>query len=162
LGDLVLANDKVKFMRNKCRFRKKNESKCDADAQTGKEVCVFHDPEQSATVGRARRAGGLKRSHPAAVLPPDTPDIGLADASDVSTLITDSINQLRRGQIDPRVANGVGYLASVLLRSLEQGVMEERLSKLEWSLGLIRIPLTSNDSLGSKKFIRAAAGSHLD
>jgi hypothetical protein len=80
------------------------------------------------------------------VLPPDTPDIALEDASDVSTLITDSINQLRRGQLDPRVANGVGYLASVLLRSLEQGVMEHRIARLESSFGLIRIPLFRSDS----------------
>jgi len=135
-------------MANKCRFHKKNGAKCDADAQTGRQVCVFHDPEQSATVRRARRAGGIKRSRPAAVLPCSTPDIALENASDVSALITDSINQLRRGQLDPRVANGVGYLASVLLRSLEQGVMERRIAKLESSLGLIRIPLLRSDSQG--------------
>jgi hypothetical protein len=135
-------------MNRKCQFRKKNGSKCDADAQIGRDVCVFHDPEQSATVRRARRAGGIKRSRPATVLPPDTPDIALENASDVSTLITDSINQLRSGQLDPRVANGVGYLASVLLRSLEQGVMERRIAKLESSLGLIRIPLIRSDSQG--------------
>lgn len=133
-------------MGNKCRFRKKNGSRCDADAQTGKEVCVFHDPEQSETVGRARRAGGINRSRPAAVLPPDTPSVTLEDASDVSALITDSINQLRRGQLDPRVANGVGFLASTLLRSMEQGLMEQRISKLEGSLGLIRIPMLRSDS----------------
>jgi hypothetical protein len=128
-------------MANKCLFRKKNGSKCDADAQTGKEVCVFHDPEQSAIVRRARRAGGIKRSRPAAVLPTDTPGIKLENASDVSALITDAINHLRRGQLDPRIANGVGYLASVLLRSHEQGLMEQRISNLEWSLGLIQSPL---------------------
>jgi len=84
-------------MPDKCRFLKKNGSKCDADAQTGKSVCVFHDLEQSTTVERARRDGGIKRSRPAAVLPPDTPDITLENASEVSALITDSINQLRRG-----------------------------------------------------------------
>ena len=133
-------------MANKCRFRKKNGSKCDADAQTEKEVCVFHDPEQSATVRRARRAGGIKRSRPASVLPANTPDVALNNSSNVSALITDSINQLRRGQLDPRVANGVGYLASVLLRSMEQGLMEQRISKLEWSLGMIQIPLMRSDA----------------
>ena len=132
-------------MPDKCRFLKKNGSKCDADAQTGKSVCVFHDLEQSTTVERARRDGGIKRSRPAAVLPPDTPDITLENASEVSALITDSINQLRRGQLDPRVAKGIGYLAGVLLRSLEQGAMERRISKLESSLGVIRIPLLRSD-----------------
>jgi hypothetical protein len=133
-------------MGNKCRFRKKNGGKCDADAQTGKEVCVFHDPDQSATVRRARRAGGIKRSRPAAVLPPDTPGVTLQNASDVSALINGSINQLRRGQLDPRVANSVGYLASVLLRSMEQGLMEQRISRLECSLGLIPLPMLRSDS----------------
>src|SRR5208283_4229259 len=60
---------------------------------------------------------------------------------DVSELITEAINQLRRGQLEPRIANGVGYLASVLLRSFEQGLIEQRISKLEWSLGMIQSPL---------------------
>ena len=133
-------------MGTKCQFRKKNGSMCDADAQIGKDVCVFHDPKQAATVRRARRAGGIRRSRPALVLPPDTADVALKNASDVSTLITDSINQLRRGQLDLRIANGVGYLTSILLRSMEQGLMEQRISKLEQSLGLIQLPMLRNDA----------------
>ncbi len=48
--------------------------------------------------------------------------------------MADSINQLRRGQLDPRVANGIGYLTSVLLRALEQGPLEERMAKIEAAL----------------------------
>jgi hypothetical protein len=40
------------------------------------------------------------------------------------------INRLRRGQLDPRVANAMGYLASVLLKALDQR-LEERLAHLE-------------------------------
>jgi hypothetical protein len=46
-------------------------------------------------------------------------------------LLTDSINRLRRGQLDPRVANAMGYLTGVLLRALEQGAVEERLARIE-------------------------------
>jgi hypothetical protein len=67
------------------------------------------------------------------------------DSSDVSTLITASINQLRRGELDPRVANGIGYLATVLLRSLEQGQMEQRVSEMELLLGIPQnLPLRSD------------------
>jgi hypothetical protein len=52
----------------------------------------------------------------------------------VSAFLADSINQLRRGQLDPRVANGMGYLTGVLLRALEQGPLEERMSKIEVAL----------------------------
>jgi hypothetical protein len=80
---------------------------------------------------RARRAGGISRSRPAIVLPSDTPDHPLESIKDVSALLAESINQLRRGQLDPRVGNAMGYLTGVLLHSLEQGALEERVAKLE-------------------------------
>ena len=70
----------------------------------------------------------------AAVLPPQSPDCPLENPIHVSTLLADSINRVRRGELDPRVANAVGYLATVLLRALEQGPLEERLAKLEAAL----------------------------
>jgi hypothetical protein len=70
------------------------------------------------------------------VLPVDTPDHSLASPKDVSHLLADSINQLRRGELDPRVANAVGYLSTVLLRALEQGPLEDRMAKLESIFGL--------------------------
>ena len=115
----------------KCQFRKKNGSRCGANAQPENGTCVFHDPARAEEGQRARRAGGVNRSHTAAVLPTDTPDHPLASPKDVSDLLAHSINQLRRGQLDLRIANGIGYLASVLLRALEQGPMEERLAHLE-------------------------------
>jgi hypothetical protein len=51
-------------------------------------------------------------------------------------LLGESINQVRRGQIDPRVSNAVGYLASILLGALQQGPLEERIERLEVTLGL--------------------------
>ena len=59
----------------------------------------------------------------------------LESTTDVARLLGDSINQLRRGQLDPRVANSVGYLGSVLLRAMEQGPTEQRLANLEAILG---------------------------
>jgi hypothetical protein len=100
-------------MAKKCEFRKKNGERCGADAQTGKNLCVFHDPARAVDGRRARKAGGIRRSQAAAVLPSDTPDHPLGNTKEVSAFLADSINQLRRGQLDPRVANGVGYLSSV-------------------------------------------------
>jgi hypothetical protein len=121
-------------MVKKCEFRKKNGERCRADTQTGKSLCVFHDPARADDGHRARQAGGVHRSRGAAVLPSDTPDHPLGDTNQVSVLLADSINRLRRGQLDPRVANAMGYLTSLLLRSLEQGPIEERLAKIEATL----------------------------
>jgi hypothetical protein len=68
------------------------------------------------------------------VLPSDTPDHPLGNTKEVSAFLADSINQLRRGQLDPRVANRIGYLTSLLLRALEQGPLEERMAKIEAAL----------------------------
>jgi hypothetical protein len=116
-------------MARNCEFRRKGGERCNADAQTGKGVCVFHD--KASDDRRARRAGGITRSRVATVLPFDTPDHPLGDTNQVSVLLADSINRLRRGQLDPRVANAMGYLASVLLKALENGRIEDRLARLE-------------------------------
>jgi hypothetical protein len=112
-------------------LKKKNGERCGADAQTGTNVCVFHDPDKASDGHRARHAGGVTRSRLAAVLPLDTADHPLGDTNQVSVLLADSINRLRRGQLDPRVSNAVGYLASVLLKALENGRIEDRLARLE-------------------------------
>jgi hypothetical protein len=118
-------------MANRCQFRKKDGKRCGANAQSANGLCVFHDPAGESEGRRARPAGGITRSRLAVVLPTDTPDHSLGNTTDVSAFLSDSINRLRRGQLDPRVANAMGYLTSVLLRSLEQGPVEERLAKIE-------------------------------
>src|SRR6266699_2710176 len=130
-------------MTRKCIARKKNVTECAADAQVGNDVCVFHDPTKTAEVHRARRAGGLRRSRPAAVLPRQTPDHPLGNTTEVSAFLAKSINDVLRGALDPRVANSAGYLANILLRSLEQGPLEERLARLEASLGIAKDPHTA-------------------
>jgi hypothetical protein len=122
-------------MKKKCRFRKKNGKGCGADAQIEKDLCVFHDPAKAADGRRARRAGGINRSQSTIRLPPQTPDIPLRTTGEVSRLLAESINQVRRGQLDARVANTIGFLAGILLKALEQSRVEEGLSHLEAIVG---------------------------
>ena len=53
------------------------------------------------------------------------------DCGDVVALISETINQVRKGMIDPRVANSVGYLANVLIKAFEQDELETRIERLE-------------------------------
>ena len=121
-------------MEYKCKSRKKDGRRCGADAQSGKTMCIFHDPTRAAEGRRARRMGGINRSRTAAVLPADAPDNPLRSTQDVSSLLGESINHVRKGQLDPRIANAVGYLASILLGALQQGPLEERLARIEAAL----------------------------
>jgi hypothetical protein len=124
-------------MAYQCEVRNKDGSICGANAQRGKDVCVFHDPAKEADGRRARRAGGLARSTSVRVLAADTPAIPLTSCKDVVGLLGESIMQTRRGELDPRVANTIGFLSGVLLKALEQGQVEERLLKVEAALGLL-------------------------
>ena len=77
----------------------------------------------------AQRTGG-SRNKPA-VLPCETLDHPLKTVANVAELLAGAINQVRRGQLDPRVGNTLGFLAATLLKALETGSLEARLSALE-------------------------------
>jgi hypothetical protein len=121
-----------------CEHRLPSGARCRAHARTNDRFCFFHSAATLADRRRARRAGGVARSQGATVLPGDTTDLPLNDTHNVCALLAESINQVRRGQLDPRVANAVGYLASILLGALQQGPLEERLQRLEATLDLKR------------------------
>jgi hypothetical protein len=114
-----------------CRHIKPDRSRCRANALHSSPFCFFHDPKSAADRAAARRNGGRERSRRAAVLPADTSDRPLASAADVTGLLAETINQVRRGEIDPRISNAVGYLAGILLKARERDEMEQRLARLE-------------------------------
>lgn len=60
-----------------------------------------------------------------------TPDMKIKDSGDVIALLSETINQIRKGVIDPRVANSVGYLASITVKVFEQNELENRIEKIE-------------------------------
>ena len=62
---------------------------------------------------------------------PDTPHYPLGNPKEVSTVLAASINQLLRGELDPKIGTALGYLSTVLLKALEQGPLEDRLDKIE-------------------------------
>jgi hypothetical protein len=103
--------------------------KCQARRISGSRHCFFHAPERRTERAAARRAGGLKKRM--ATLPEVTPDAPLANAHDVSELLAQTINQVRRGELDPKVGNAVGYLAGIFLKTIQQTEIENRIAALE-------------------------------
>lgn len=119
------AND-----RPACKATTKSGEACSAAAGPSG-YCPFHDPERSDAMAESRAAGGRARSKPAAAVDADAPDLPVAKASDIVALIGDTIARVRKGSLDPRIANTIGYLSSVALRGIEVGELEERLARLE-------------------------------
>ena len=103
--------------------------RCRARRIENSDFCYFHDPAKAKERQSAQRAGGLKNRP--IVLPRSVPDAPLKDMGDIRYLVADTINQVRRGEIDPKVANSVGYLAGILIKAWDRGEFEARLKALE-------------------------------
>jgi hypothetical protein len=114
-----------------CEGQTRGGDRCRARPLHGSRFCYFHHPEKADSRAAGRQKGGKVRSKRAAVLPAATPDVPLDSVKDVTAFLGASINQVRRGELDVKVGNCVGYLASVLLKSLEEGELEERIAALE-------------------------------
>ena len=121
--------ERRKSIKASCRAVKPDGSRCRAAALPGSGFCFFHDPAKAEDRRAAQSFGGSQNRMK--TLAADTPDVTVADCRDVVALISETINQVRKGQVDPRVANTVGYLANVLIKAVEQGELEDRLADLE-------------------------------
>jgi len=114
----------------RCRYEREKGVRCNANAQTGSLYCFFHDPALSDERAAARKAGGIARTRKVA-LPTNLPAKSLRTVTDVAELLGETINQVRRGELDLRVSNAIGYLSGILLSAIEKGSLEERLAALE-------------------------------
>jgi hypothetical protein len=112
-----------------CAATKRDRTACRAAALPGSRFCFFHSPKHAAARRKAQSLGG--RGNRMVTLPADAPDVQVEDGADVVKLLGQTINQVRRGEIDPRVANAVGYLANILLAATGQQELESRIAELE-------------------------------
>ena len=125
----------------KCRATRKDGAPCRAEAQSGREYCFFHDPAKTKERHDSKVAGG--KAGKLATLAAVKPWRGVAGDVDVLKAVTpvelvdllcNTIDDVRTGAIDPKVANAVGYLAGVIVKIQEQEALVERLSAIEEAL----------------------------
>lgn len=114
----------------RCKHIKNNGDQCRAPRTRGGEYCFWHDPSKAAERAAAQRTGGLNNNR-SAVLPPDTANLAVGTAEEVVGLLGVTIDQVRVGLLDARVANTIGYLSGVLLRALDVGELQRRVAALE-------------------------------
>jgi hypothetical protein len=107
---------------------------CLGVARGGSGFCSFHDPSAKGEVDAGRVAGGRARATPRATVPACEGDLVIGGVGDVCVLLATTINDVRTGRLDPKLANCVGYLSGILVRAFEVGELEERLAMLERSV----------------------------
>lgn len=126
----------------KCKATTQDGRPCDANAgESG--FCFFHDPDQADANREAKSKGGAAgRPTTLQVVKPwrgnegDLVILKSPTSEEVVSLICDTIDEVKTGRIDPKVANAVGYLSGVLLKALEYDALNERLQAIEEALAL--------------------------
>ena len=111
----------------RCERVKPDGTQCRTNAQAGVGWCFFHDPEKEAERTEASRRGG--QAGAARVLP-GAPATAIASSADVCRLLGETLSQVRRGELDPKVSNAIGYLANIQLKALEQAEIEDALIEI--------------------------------
>jgi hypothetical protein len=82
------------------------------------------------------------------------PDVKVDDCGDARALLVQIINHVLKGEIDPRVANSVGFLTNLLMKAVEQDKLETRIEQLEELLKVqtptleLTLTETYNEKLG--------------
>lgn len=117
-----------------CKYRRENGTYCKAKALHKSLFCFFHDPAVSKKRAAARKAGGVARTRKV-TLPANLPFKQLQTMAEVVELLGETINQVRRGELDLRISNAIGYLSGILLNAIEKRSFAERLAALETIVG---------------------------
>jgi hypothetical protein len=112
----------------RCESATKSGRECRAKPINGGRACFFHDEKVAVQRAAARERGGRNKGRG---LLRDAPDVSLGNASELRRLVEQTISEVRRGEITPKVGSVIGYLATIGFRVFETCEFERRLADLE-------------------------------
>jgi len=111
-----------------CAYVSPDGFRCKAVPLSGKELCFFHDPESAELRRRAGVAGGRARARKVLA---EAKLSRLDSRESLIDLLSETVQQVRTGQIDPKVANAIGYLVNVARQILESDEYERLAREIE-------------------------------
>lgn len=110
-----------------CKAKKTDGQKCSANAMDQKNFCFFHSPEEAKRREAQSRGGKANLITVKEPLPP----IAIKDTQDVVGLLEETINQVRAGAMDVKVANCIGVLSGQIIKALEVNKIAHRVELIE-------------------------------
>jgi len=119
----------------KCQTTKNNGQKCGSHAVVGGHFCYFHDPAIPKETKQLARKRGGKHNRPRVDIA--LSEIKVSAPCDVVRLLSQTISEVRKGEVDVRIANCIGFLSGHLIRAFEATDTEERLVELEEQINQI-------------------------
>jgi len=110
-----------------CTFIKEDGLQCQAMAIKESSYCFSHNPDTQEEKHLAVVQGGMARKNSEVNLPA----VELKTPQQVVSLLAETINQVRAGQVPPQIANTVGFLAGHMLKAMEVANLDQRLELVE-------------------------------
>ena len=116
----------------RCIYIKDNGEQCKANAMSDSNYCYLHNPDISEEEKReAQTRGGRNRS---LTITEPLNKITVNSSEDIFTLLDTTIQEVRDGELDPKIANTIGYLAGVMIKAYEVAKLERKVLDLEQAL----------------------------
>ncbi|HEY5124448.1 MAG TPA: hypothetical protein VIK14_12000 [Ignavibacteria bacterium] len=117
-------------LKRDCKAVKGNGETCGAKAMKESEFCYFHNPAVSEQRKESKRNGG---KHKVIVINGSDmyKPVKLETPKQVTRFYNKLVNEILSGEMDMRIATGIGYLLNGLLKSLEMSELTERLENIE-------------------------------
>ena len=113
----------------KCKFIKDDETLCNANAMSDSSYCFLHNPDISEEEKQNAQAKGGKGNKIKIMEPLE--QVAIEKVEDVVKLLADTINRVRSGELDIKIANCIGYLSGHLTKAMEISELEQRIQTIE-------------------------------
>jgi hypothetical protein len=113
--------------KNQCIYIKSSGEQCNARPIKGSKYCFSHNPDTKIEKHLAVVKGGLNSKKVNLDLAP----LSIKDPKEVASLLEQTINGVRSGEIPPNIANTIGYLASHTLKAIEMAKYAEKVESVE-------------------------------
>jgi len=113
----------------KCDFIKDNGEQCKANAMIDSGYCYLHNPEIAEETKKLNQVrGGQNR---AIALKEALPTLEIKTPDDTIALLADTIERVRAGEMDVKVANCLGVLSGHLLKAFEVARLNDKVELIE-------------------------------
>lgn len=113
-----------------CSAIRKDGTPCPAFAN-GSGLCISHDPARIGLAEASRARGGRGRSNRRRII------VAFEGSSPRPLIdrVTDALDQVTRGELDPRAGAAASTLAATLLKAIESANIEARVKAIEDRIG---------------------------
>ena len=113
----------------KCKYIKSDGSKCGANAMGGGDYCYHHNPDITNKEKKESQSKG-GRANAMIIKKPLSP-VKLSKPKHIVILLEDTVNRVRSGEMDAKIANCIGVLSGQLIRALDMADISQRVEKIE-------------------------------